>query len=290
MKRPSTRFFVAMGLASLLGSVLLLAIFIGVVPDRVSAIRLGRAALAESIGASTSTAIALNDAAQIQATLAFIVERNPDLLSAAVRMSDGEIVAVVGDHVAQWTEVPGSFSIDSQVRVPIMQGEQGWGSLDLRFKPLSEPGLRGFVSDQRVQMLGFVVGCCFVAFYFYLGRVLRQLDPSRAVPERVRTALDTMAEGLLVVDTKGYIVLANQAFASIVGKSPESLTGSMTSDFGWLAEDGAALTRATYPWIDAMALGIASRNARVALEDCAGRLRSFLVNSSPVLGSGGKQG
>src|SRR4051794_437165 len=101
MKRPSTRFFVAMGLVSLLGSVLLLAIFIGVVPDRLSAVRLGRAALAESIGASTSTAIAQNDAAQIQATLTFIVERNPDLLSAAVRMSNGATVAVVGDHVAQ---------------------------------------------------------------------------------------------------------------------------------------------------------------------------------------------
>ena len=45
-KRPSTRFFVALGLSSLLASVLLSAMYLGVVPDRVGAIRLGRAALA----------------------------------------------------------------------------------------------------------------------------------------------------------------------------------------------------------------------------------------------------
>ena len=39
---------------------------------------------------------------------------------------------------------------------------------------------------------------CFIAFYFYLGKALRHLDPSKAIPGRVRSALDTMAEGLLV--------------------------------------------------------------------------------------------
>ena len=290
MKRPSTRFLVAMGLASLLASVLLLAIFIGVVPDRISAIRLGRAALAESLAASASTSIAQRDSARVQAMLAFIVERNPDLLSAAVRTTKGAVVAEVGDHASQWIELPGAFSIDSQVRVPILQGSQSWGTLDLRFKPLSANGWRGYVFDPRVQMVVFVVGCCFIGFYFYLGRVLRQLDPSSAVPERVRAALDTMAGGLLVVDNKGYIVLANQAFASIVGKKPDSLTGQTTQTFRWLGTDRAALSVDAYPWAEALKSGVAQRNARVSLEDSTGKLRSFLVNSSPVLGNGGKHG
>ncbi len=46
---------------------------------------------------------------------------------------------------------------------------------------------------------------CFIGFYLYLGKMLKQLDPSQAVPERVRSALDTMAEGLLVLDHKGQI-------------------------------------------------------------------------------------
>jgi PAS domain-containing protein len=72
-------------------------------------------------------------------------------------------------------------------------------------------------------MICFVVGISLVGFYFYLGRVLRELDPARAIPGRVRDTLDTMAEGLLVVDREGHIVLANQAFANMVRQKPEDL-------------------------------------------------------------------
>ena len=70
-------------------------------------------------------------------------------------------------------------------------------------------------------------------FYFYLGKVLSLLDPSKAVPARVRAALDTMAEGLLVLDKKQQIVLANQAFANILGKSSEELVGLKAGDMPW---------------------------------------------------------
>ena len=206
-----------MGLASLQASVLLLALYIGIAPDRNSAIRAGRVALAESIAASTSTAIAQSDSARMQAMLAFVLERNTDLTSVAVRMANGRTVAIAGDHLHQWIKIPGALSIDSQIQIPILEGEKKSGTLELCFTPLSSNAWWGRLSDPRLQMIAFVVGCSFFAFYFYLGRVLRQLDPSRAIPERVRSAFDTMAESLLVVDNKGYIVLANQAFASLVG-------------------------------------------------------------------------
>src|SRR4029077_11675155 len=99
LKRPSTRFFVSLGLASLISSVLLVAFYLNIVPDRISAIRMGRAALAEAIAASTSTFASEADPAHIQATLNFVVERNADLLSAAVRKSDGVVIAQAGDHL-----------------------------------------------------------------------------------------------------------------------------------------------------------------------------------------------
>ncbi len=69
LKRPSTRFLVSLGLASLISSVLLLAFYLNIVPDRIGAIRIGRAALAETIAASTSTFASQADFARIQATL-----------------------------------------------------------------------------------------------------------------------------------------------------------------------------------------------------------------------------
>jgi PAS domain S-box-containing protein len=290
LKRPSTRFFVSLGLASLISSVLLLAFYLDIVPDRIGAIRLGRAALAEAIAASTSTFVSQSDAARIQATLNFVVERNGDLLSAAVRKSDGVVVAEAGDHSKNWQDLPGSISVESQVQVPILAGQQNWGRLELRFKPLTASGWRGILEDPRIGLTGFMVICSFFAFYFYLGRVLRQLDPSRAVPARVRAAFDTMAEGLLVIDLKGYIVLANQAFASVVRKDAEKLTGRPTSDFSWVTPQGERLAQPDYPWTRSLLEGTPERNARVCLEDGEGKLRSFLVNCTPIFGGNNKPG
>jgi PAS domain S-box-containing protein len=290
LKRPSTRFFVSLGLASLISSVLLLAFYLNIVPDRIGAIRIGRAALAEAIAASTSTFASQTDAPRIQATLNFVVERNSDLLSAAVRKSDGVVIAEAGDHQKNWQDTPGSASTDSQVQVSILAGQKDWGRLELRFRPLVAPGWRGVLQDPRIELTGFMVLCGFIAFYFYLGRVLRQLDPSRAVPARVRAAFDTMAEGLLVIDLKGYIVLANQAFASVVNKDAEKLTGRPTSDFSWASPEGKHLTQSEYPWTMSLDEGRPQRNARVCLGDGEGKLRSFQVNCSPILGANSKPG
>ena len=64
-----------------------------------------------------------------------------------------------------------------------------------------------------------------MTFILWLRRVLTHLDPSRVVPPRVRAALDTLAEGLLVVDNTGRIVLANKAFVDTVGGSADELQG-----------------------------------------------------------------
>jgi PAS domain S-box-containing protein len=293
LKRPSTRFFVALGLSSLLASVMLLAMYAGVLPDEHHTIRSGRAALAESVAASTTSMVGgeeekEEDLLRMQALLDFIVQRNSDLVSGALRRTDGTVVAGAGEH--DWQELAGGVSIDAQVQVPILAGKTKWGRLELRFTPLAAAGWRGFFTDPRVQLIGFVVAAAFVAFYFYLGRVLRQLDPSRAVPARVRAALDTMAEGLLVIDVKGYVMLANQAFAALLGKTSEELAARPVSGFAWQSADGTPMAQADHPWTHALRDAKPLRNVRVCLEDRHGKRRSFQVNCSPVLGANGKPG
>jgi len=67
-----------------------------------------------------------------------------------------------------------------------------------------------------------VGSACCVLFWFYLGRTLKQLDPSSAVPGRVREALDGLAESLIVVDQKG------------VGVQREKLIGRSMTRLPWL--------------------------------------------------------
>ncbi len=288
LRKLNTKLLITFGLSSLLSSVLLLALFAGFIPDRDGAIRAGRAALSEAIAATTSAMIAQSQFDQAQEILTFLVERNEDLVSAAVRRADGKIVAAIGDHLDHWSEIATDRSTDAQMQVPIYSGEQKWGSVELRFVSLKSDKWWAFVLDKRLQFIALVVGMSFVGFYFYLGRALKELDPSRAVPGRVRAALDTLAEGLLVVDPSGNIMLANQAFAQFIGDAPERLVGCKTSDFAWRDRDDAILDNDSHPWNNALRAGDPVRNARVALRDVKDRLRTFMVNASPVMGGGGK--
>ncbi|MFO1321696.1 MAG: ATP-binding protein [Burkholderiales bacterium] len=286
-KRPSTRFFVALGLTSLLTSLLLLAVFADLVPDRTRAVREGRAGLAEALGASVSTFVTAADLARVKATLDFVVERNEDLLSAGIRRTDGKLVLAAGDHAA-WTNGSADTSTDTQVRVPISSATGRWGTVELRFRPSEGSGLLAPMLDERLRLVGLVGIAAFLAFYLYLGKVLRQLDPSQAVPGRVRAAFDTMAESLLVADRHGQVVLANEAFAGIAGQSCDSLVGRSVASIPWCDPEGQPMDPLRLPWDDVLATGRSQRHVRLCLDDATGRRHSFLMNCSPVIAGGSK--
>ena len=131
-----------------------------------------------------------------------------------------------------------------------------------------------------------VVGAFFL-FRFFLVRALRHLDPSQAVPTHARSALDTLAEGLIVIDKKEQVVLTNAALTTILGRTPEQLLGLRASKRGFTRAGGVSLASGESPWVKTIKSGLPQRNDMSELHDAQGRLRSFIVNCSPVLGSGG---
>jgi signal transduction histidine kinase/CheY-like chemotaxis protein/HPt (histidine-containing phosphotransfer) domain-containing protein len=58
----------------------------------------------------------------------------------------------------------------------------------------------------------------------------------------------------------------------------------------WLDDSGQPLEPSAYPWTAALADGSVQRDRRLRLRDTEGQERSFVVNCSPVLGSGGRPG
>ncbi len=290
MKRFSAKCHIALGLIFLVVTLVLVASYLGFVPDRLGAIRAGRTALAESIAANSSIFISQSDIRRLEATLRLVIARNPDILSAAVRRSDGQAVVRIGEHDRHWRDMAGEHSTDSQLQVPIWAGKQKWGTVELRSKPLTVEGWYGFLFDYRLHLILFIAGCGFPLFYFYLGKMLRQLDPSQAIPTRVRSALDTMVEGLLVIDAHEHIVLANQAFASTMGKTPEELIGLSASEFKWLAGDGSPLAQESAPWLKALREKALQKNVMISLHDSQTKRRAFIVNCSPIFVSKGQTG
>jgi PAS domain S-box-containing protein len=284
-----TRTHIALGLTSIVITGLLVASFVGLVPDRVQAVRQGRVALAESAAATSTALITANERRRLESVLRFLVERNAELLSVAVRNVQGQVVASGGDH-SGWDSLEVAAASDAQIQVPIFSQRRRWGQLEMRFRPIVAPGWRGWLDAPGVALGIFLFLLCLIAFDLYLGRVLRHLDPSRAIPGRVRAALDTLTEGLLVIDRGHNIVLANQAIADLLGKTPEALIGTQAARLTWLTADSSPVDPATLPWRAALEQGNVQRNATLRLRSATGGLRTFLVNSSPVLGAGTKPG
>ncbi len=284
----STKSRMAIGQVSLVVSMLLTASLFGLIPDRTAAVRDGRAALAEAIAANSSILITQKDLDRVEGILNLVVDRNKNLLSASLRTEAGHRLVTIGDHEEHWRDDDAEFSINTQVTVSIWEGDTKWGQVELRFSPLIDEGWMGIVTDKQTQLLLFMALMCFIGFYLYLGKMLKQLDPSQAVPERVRSALDTMTEGLLVLDNKEQIMLANRAFATLLNTSPEALMGRKVGEFPWSDAEGELLKADTHPWHLALLSGEAQRNRRVRLTPPEGERLTFMINCSPILASGGR--
>jgi PAS domain S-box-containing protein len=288
MKGLGTRTYICLGLVSLVSTALLAASFLGLLPDRAGAVRDGRLALAEAVAASSAAILSGPEPQRLEEVLRFVQKRNPDLRSIGLRSREGRLVFAAGEHARAWRPMESASAGDAQLQVALYAGDAPWGQLELRFDPVVPPGWMGVFHTPLLLLLAFCATACFMGFYVYLSRVLRHLDPAQAVPSRVRSALDSLAEGLLVIDRNGSVVLANEALTRILGRSNEELMGTPAANIAWRDASGAPLAATAQPWTDALEAGVVQRELHLRLVDAAGRERSFLVNCSPVLGSGGK--
>ncbi|MCW5650604.1 MAG: response regulator [Ramlibacter sp.] len=285
-----TRTYIAMGLVSLVASALLAASFLGLLPDRVAAERAGRLALVESVAASATALMSGGDIGRVEPLLRFVQLRNVELLSIGLRTTDDRLPLAIGDHARHWHPAGQSSAADTQIHVPVFAGARPWGEIEFRFAPLYAPGLLGVLQLPLVQLVVFCSLLCFMGFQIYLSRVLRHLDPQQAIPGRVRSALDSLTEGLLVIDQKRNIVLANEAFVALVGRSNEQLMGTKASLIPWLDATGQPLGPEHFPWERALKDGTVQRGVTLRLTATDGRARTFVVNCSPVLGTAGQPG
>jgi len=293
MKKLSARFHLAAGLTSIVTSMLLAAILLGLIPNRNQAIVDGRVTLAESI-ASSSTLFLLNgDKSSITKNLEFALSRNPDLVAASISSKKNDNIifgdeAVITDTGDRTDTDDRPASTESRIVLPILEKDSVWGEIVLYFSSAS-----GFSTLDRIKnsnltlIFAFGLGS-FLLFYLYLGKMLKALNPSQAVPGRVRSALDTLAEALLVVDRKSNVVLTNKAFQQITGQQAEKLLGRKASEFDWhigeyRPDELSDTPQAEFPWQLALNTKETIRGSRLWLKSKDGHWHKFLVNCSPIV-------
>ncbi|HEV3256884.1 MAG TPA: diguanylate cyclase [Gemmataceae bacterium] len=279
----------SLALASLTISILFAALALGLVPDRRGAILEGRKNLCEAVAIECSLGAQRHDTSMIKETIIKVAKRNPDILSAAVRTAGGNLLVEVGDHKNLWGDQPASAqAIDTHMEVPIALGNQAWGNVEIRFRPLSGTGLLGPIRNPVFRLVGFVGLIGLLVYACYLWTIIRRADGKQAtvIPRRVQATIDTLAEGVVILDKDQKIALANEAFARITGLSAAELQGRGVSEFSWLKSQAAQDAAEAYPWSQAVT-GTTQTGVVMGLQSEDSRARTFAVNSAPILGDDG---
>ncbi|WP_145343645.1 sensor domain-containing diguanylate cyclase [Rosistilla ulvae] len=242
MKRFGTTTRIAFAMAMWTATVLLTLRMTGLLDDGSSQQIQARTQLCEVIAVSCSQFASRDDQAAIEVALRALTARNDDVLSAACRKADGSLAFASQGHQANWSRRDGEASSSTCIQVPVMQGDRAWGQIEVCFQSPTATGLLGFLALPSVKLTVLTTLGCLVGFQLLLRRCFNQLDPNQAVPERVRSALDTMAEGVVVLDEKYRINLANQQFADMIGCTVDECQGKNIDWFPWDTQDERPLS------------------------------------------------
>lgn len=288
---------ISFGLAFVTLSALLLSYLLGLLPDTYRATHHGRQSLVEAVAVSSSLAVQKRDTAMMQYVLDALLERNRDVVSAAVRERNGKILAEVGGHEKHWQpEKIGDASLVA-VRFTLYEGQQIWGDVEVQFRPIDEiPGYARFLGSavdlatyRIIQAIVFIGVIAFIGYVFYMRQILKFLDPSAVIPKRVQEMLNTLSEGVIIVDNGGQIVLANASFSKTVGVASAKLVGVWAGGFEWVLTDQEGKipdAPVKYPWDTVIAdAKSVVRNVGIRLTGIAGGTRSFNVNATPIMGN-----
>ncbi len=214
------------------------------------------------------------------------MRRNTDLEWGQVRKSDGKIIIEVGHKPTAAAD--GDKSTADHMKVPIVLRDKSWGIVELNFKPLESSGLLALLGGPIFFLAVFVTAATFFGAYFYLRTVLKHVHKggSQVMPERVQATLNTIAEGVLVLDKNQRIALANDAFAKRVGLPAADLKGSKVADLPWKKAKLAEL-EIDFPWVKALQEGKSQVGAIMELTTRETGMLKLSVNSTPIMAEDG---
>ena len=248
MRWITTKIRLTIGLVGILLLVFMAATVMNFVPAHDSAKYEKRAEVCESIAITSAMMLQSRQKTMLQAALDQTSSRNSDIRTIGIRDSQGRVKTQTPGHEEAWASET-LTELDRQT-IALQSGEDDWGNIEFTFVPEAEK--TGLTPWTRLAI--FMGSSTFILYMIYLGAMLSQLNPSKAVPQRVRSALDNLTEGLLVLDRTGKIVLANKVFgqcteldtAEVVGLEPQEI-------INWKDGSGDPITE--FPWMEAAETG-----------------------------------
>lgn len=279
---PVTR--IVVGLVAITGMlVIALDLLLGALPTEADQARRERGRVAALLVAQVATTLEQPDArALLLRTLHGAVAADPQIVSIGVRRLDGSLLAATGHHAQQWVPPADGRSTLTQVVVDILADGRPWGRMELRFVPLASETTLGWLTQPAIAFVLLLGAAGALLYGLFLRRVLQHLDPSAAVPERVKSAFDTLTEAVMIVDARGRIVLANRAFERLHPEAAQDRLGRPASAVPWLVA-GLPRDPALHAWAEVMAHREPITGEVLAIPQPDGGTRRLVLNASPIV-------
>jgi diguanylate cyclase (GGDEF)-like protein len=276
-----------MALVGLCGTLVVMAdLFFGVLPDRNAQAMQLRQRVSEAMAVQVAALLQADDRSSLQLTLDSVAARTPDVRSLAVRLVDGRVVVEAGDHARHWRAADSDASSPEQVTVPLNAEGARWGSLEVAFAASNQGWLLRWLNEPLVIVLLFLSFAGTIAFGLYMRRALQHLDPSSVIPERVQGAFDAMAEGVVAIDARGRVLLANKHFRELHPQAASLGMGKSLSELVWLAENLSS-DRSQHPWARAIFERTASAGFTLEIGTGTPDARKLVINCAPITDPGG---
>jgi len=279
MKKISTTARLAISLTLLTLSILLAAEVFGLLPNRSAELIKSRATVTESLAIQVSAMGLRDDRMMVKYLLEQFVDRNPDVLSAAFKDQFGRPIAMFGDHTLNWKEEDAAEAPLTHVGVPIYRNSRLWGSVEVRFASVWGHNVFGFLINSSLGLFIYMAIAGFLLYSLMLRRSLRELNPSRVIPDRVRAAFDVLAEGVLILDSNARIVLANTSIAKRLNMDPAKMVGVEMDSLPIVSKSNDE----NKPWTVALKEGERRNGTPMELTNTKGETFMFTVNAGPIL-------
>ena len=269
-------------------SILIAMDLLGVLQSKSSDLAASRIQLCESLALESATAASRKDYSSIRKMFDAVVRRSDDVRSIGLRGRSGQLYVATVDHGQLWSPEASEGSTMTHARMPLIAKGEQWGTIEVRFESGGTQGLAARLWGQSlVRVLLFVAISGFLAYTFYMRRILRHLDPTAVIPPRVQATLDVMAEGVVLLDRNERIVLANSTFVALVGHSVETLIGMKASELGWLVPKSLE-PALSLPWQRALNDAETHTGTPLSLKIGEDRFETFVVNGAPIAEDSGQ--
>jgi hypothetical protein len=180
------------GLVSLTLSLLIGADWaFGMLRDDVDIAQRARKAITENMAVQLVVLIEKDDKGAVQRTLDALAARGGQVLSAGIRRTSGALYVRTAEHARYWLPLKDDKSTITHVSVPLYNGNEVWGRIEVSFRPVMPTTIFGYAGNSLVLLVAVMVLGGFPVYYLYMYRVLEHLRPRETSPDRAGKPLRT---------------------------------------------------------------------------------------------------